>query len=142
MRPESLDLAQHELELDDVHDLAVAGGGQRFLQQRACTASRPLRVELLQRDAVAAARRVVPVGAVAVVEDRLTLSRAAGGNAASTRLGGDAHAAGRGRRRMWAVVRRRADGDGGQANGSEDMHARILLWKTSDGNAPAWRVRF
>jgi len=28
-KAEGLDLAQHQLELDDIHDLAVAGGGKR-----------------------------------------------------------------------------------------------------------------
>ena len=78
------------------------------------------RVERLQRDAVAAARRVVPVDAVAIVERAHDLAARAFRQRGQEPIGGGAHAGGRGRAGLGNVVGGHHVGDRGKENADED----------------------
>ena len=90
------------------------------------------RVQLLQRYAVAAARRVVPVEAVAVVERSQHLGAGSVGKLGDQALGGFAHASCGSRRRVRLIVRERSL-HGGEENEPGDHSHRHDASAEPDG---------
>ena len=87
---ERLDFAQHEFEFNDVHHFLVPGHRQRGLQQRVDGIARSA-IEILQRHAIAAARRVMPIEAVGVVQRTDQLRTKRGRDRSNNLLRGFAH---------------------------------------------------
>ena len=122
-QPEGLELAQHELELDDVDDLAITGCRESRLQKRMDGVA-PARIELLERDPVAAARRVVPVDAILVVERAHRARALPIGDRREKALGRFAHLHGDSRRRGGLVLRHRAQRKTGEQQCDQQTHGK------------------